>query len=199
MDGEINIVERPEWISYDEIHSLLFVAHEDNRNEGFHVKTAEMTGEELEKHVGDNGVCFVALDGNKLVGVTAVRIVKRHNKFADGNVADQILVAVLPDYTGRKISSALHEKVIAFAETHGLSIIELRTADQNIKMQTACLKWGFHYIDYVAYPNIDHYTVVMMKWLSESPSVKLMKFRYQMKRICIRVRFKPGKVKRFGI
>lgn len=199
MDESIRIMERPEWISYEEIHSLLLTAHERNRTEGFHVKTVEMTGEELEKHIGKNGMCFVAVDGEKLVGVTAVRIVERHNKFVDGRVADQILVAVLPDYSGRSISSALHEKVVEYAETNGLRQIELRTADRNNKMQTACLKWGFHYMDFVSFPGIDHYTVVMMKWLSEAPPASALKIRYSLKRVYIRLRFKQGKVKRFGI
>lgn len=200
MNQKIEIVVRPEWITYDDIHTLLFKAHETNRKEGFHVKTADMDAQILEQYIGKNGACFVALDGEKLVGCTAVRIVSRNNRFASGPVADQILVAVLPEYSGNHVSSALHEKIVAFAKEHGLSQIELRTAADNHKMQRACLKWGFRYINFAAYSNIDHYTVVMMKWLIENPySEKRLNLLYGMKKVYIKVRYKPGGVKRFGI
>lgn len=166
---EIQIMERPEAMSYDAIHDVIYAAHEQNRREGFHVKTAEMSGDEIREHIGPNGRCFVAMDGEKIVGVTAVRIIHRNNHFAKGKVADQILIAVLPAYSGKHISSKLHQKVLEFAREKDLKQVELRTAFNNKKMQRTAQKWGFQHINFVAYKGLDHYTVVMMKWLNYCP------------------------------
>lgn len=200
MRKRIDIVLKPDWISYDDIHNLLFIAHENNRNNGFHVKTADMDASSLEEHIGLDGECYVALDGEKLVGVTAVRIVERNNRYSKGPVAAQILSAIHPDYQGQGISSSFHERVIAFAKKFKLTQIEGRVASKNTKIQKALLKWGFRYVDFVTYSNIDHYTIVMLKWLDDTPisDIKL-KIHYIIKKIYVIFRFRPGKIKRFGI
>jgi len=66
--SNIKIIEKPEWITYDEIHNLLYAAHESNREKGVNVATATMSGNELEEYLGAKGKTFVALDGEKLVG-----------------------------------------------------------------------------------------------------------------------------------
>lgn len=191
MEKKIDICIRPDWVTYEDIHNLLAVAHEENRRQGFVVKTSEMDAEALEKHIGPEGRCFVALDGDQLVGVTAVRIVSRSRRFVKGRVADQILSAVRPGYTGMRISSSLHEQVIAFAREHGLNQIEFRTAENNHKMQKVGLKWGFHYVDFVLYPNQDHYTAVLSKWLDGCPySAGLLKGYYELKKAYTKFRWK---------
>ena len=195
--GEIQIIQKPEMVSYDDIHELIYLAHDSNRKKGFHVKTAEMSGKELENHIGD-GICFVAMDNDRLIGVTAVRVISRNTRFAKGKIADQILVAIHPDYTGKHISSNLHKAVVRYSEKKGLAQIELRTAADNLKMQKACIKWGFRYVDFKAYSGIDHYTVVMMKWLVNRPSPLKINCYYTIKKIFVKTRYKAGRVKRFG-
>ncbi len=193
---EIKILNKPDSITYEDIHNLIFLAHQSNRKNGFRVKTAEMNGKELKAHIGDDGKCFVAMDGERLVGVTAVRVVERNNRYARGKIADQILVAVHPDYVGMHTSTKLHEALIQYCKENGLMQIELRTADKNLRMQAACLKWGFKYVDFKAYFGLDHYTVVMMKWLETPPNDIRIKTYYYLKKTYIKLKFKPGRIQR---
>ena len=70
---EITVTERPEDASYGQIHALLSEAHKENMENGFHVRIAQRSAEELENHVGKNGKCFVVPDEEKLAGVTGIK------------------------------------------------------------------------------------------------------------------------------
>ena len=195
----IRILEKPDWISYDQIHELLYQAHQSNRDKGFDVKTAHMTGEELEKHIGETGKCFVALDGDKLVGTTSYRILDRDYWCAKGKVVDRVLAGVSPDYKGKHISSMLFSKIVEIAKQEGYQYIESRTAEENEIVQKINIKDGYRYIDFLS-TKTDHYTVVMLQWLNGCSYPKWRtNFHFKWRRILIKLRFKPGRIKRFGI
>lgn len=197
--NHITITEKPDWISYDDILVLLQLAHAENREKrGFHVQTTEMTGEELEAHIGENGKCFVALDGEKLVGTASYRIVKRSYWCARGMAADQMLVAVHPDYQGRHVSADLFHAIEKAAREAGLSYIESTTAEANRPMRLACKRDGFRCIQFKV-PHSDHYNVVMLKWLNGCPYPKWRTDAYFiMKMVKKKIMYKPGKIRRFG-
>lgn len=196
---EISIVEKPDYITYDDIHELLYAAHASNREKGFNVKTALMNGKELEELLGDTGRCFVALDGDKLVGTASFRILNRDYWCVQGDVVDRILVGVLPEYKGQHISSMLFKKILDEVKASGYKYIESRTAENNEIMQIISLKDGYRYIDFLS-TKADHYTVVMLQWLEECPySIKQTDWHFKMRRFLIKLRYKPGRIKRFGI
>ena len=195
--SEIRIIEKPDWISYEDIHELLYIAHESNRKKGFTVNTALMTGNEIEKHIGDQGKCFVALDGDKLVGTSSYRIIQQNYWCCKCEVVDRILVGVLPEYKGKHISALLFQKIEEEAKEKGYAYIENRTSEENEIMQRLCIKDGYRYIDFLS-TKADHYTVVMLKWLYECPYKDwYIKLHFNIRRILIKVRFKPGRKKRF--
>ena len=195
----LEITEKDDRVSFEQIHRLLYEAHSGNRKNGFHVNTAEMSPEALRDHIGEEGKCFVALDDNKLAGVTAVRIIERNRWYSKGRIADQILVGVLPPYKGMHISTALHGKAVEFARTAGVTKIELQTAYDNTKMQKACKKWGFEYVGFKAMKGLDHYTVTLCKWLSdEHPSALACRAHYHYQKYKTLLLYKPGKLPRFG-
>lgn len=196
----IRICEKPESISYDDIHLLLFNAHEKNRKEKrFSVNYANLSGEELKKLVGENGKTWVALDGNKLVGTASYRIVDRRYWCVSDTVADRMLLGVLPEYHDRHIGSRLFETLEKDVREAGLHYIETLTAEANDTMQHICLREGYHFISFSA-PKSDHYNVVMLKWLETCPvPLWQLKLRYAMRKYYIKFRFKPGRIKRFGI
>ena len=196
---DIKILEKPDWITYEDIHELLYAAHASNREKGFNVNTATMSGKELETHLGKTGKCFVALDGDKLVGTASYRILNRNYWCAQGDVVDRILVGVLPEYKGQHISSMLFKKVLDEAKANGYKYIESRTAENNEIVQIINKKDGYRYIDFVS-TKADHYTVVMLQWLEECPySIKQTDRYFKIKRFLVKLRYKPGRIKRFGI
>lgn len=197
--GNIQIIEKPDWISYEDIHSCLYAAHIGNFEKGFHVRTAFMAGQEIEKYLGKTGKCFVALDGDKLVGTTSFRIVNRNYWCVKGEVVDRVLVGVLPEYQGQHISIMLFKKIEEEARKNGYKYIETRTAEQNEIMKKNNLKCGYRYIDFWCTKS-DHYTVVMLYWLAGCPYNKMRTaIFFEIKKFLIKLRYMPGRRKRFGV
>lgn len=58
-------------ITYEEIQKLISKAHCANEEKGLSYATATQSVEKLKSKIGD-GVCFVAIDNNKLIGTATV-------------------------------------------------------------------------------------------------------------------------------
>ena len=71
---DIKVMPKPDWVSWDDIHELLMAAHKRNIEKGMTMNTTTMSGEDLKKHLGEEGRCFVAFCGDQLVGTTSVAI-----------------------------------------------------------------------------------------------------------------------------
>lgn len=73
---EIKIVEKPDWVSWDDIHELLLQAHKKNYEKGIILGYTQMPGSKIKEKLGDEGQCWVAMDGDKIVGTTSVTYFK---------------------------------------------------------------------------------------------------------------------------
>lgn len=198
--GNIVVKEKPNNISFDEIHKVLESAHKNNIANGIIMKTASLSGEELEKRIGDDGVCFVALDGEKIVGTLSLRFVERNTWYAKGLIPDYILAGVIPEYQGMHINSMLANKVFEFAKSRGYEVIELDTDENNTNAINIYKHQGFRLVGYHAFKGVSHYSAVMVKWLDKAPYSKFYcKLRFLIRRFIVRLRYKVGRVKRFGI
>lgn len=197
MNNKIQIIEKPESISWDSIHDILYKAHESNRQKGVFMRTATLTGEELRQRVGENGKCFVALIDGKLAGTASVKFVPRNTWYHKGIIADLMLVGILPEYKGYGIYSLLTKEIYIYSERHGIKIVELDTAEGNVKMQSVSLRHGFQYVATMASPYTRHYSVVMVKWLEGSPYSSLyVRFRYLIQTFRFKLKFKRGRINR---
>ena len=195
---EIKIVEKPDALSYDEIHDLLYAAHAVNRERGFVMRTSLLSGEELEKRIGRDGKCWVAFDGDKPVGTLSIRIVNRNAWYAKGRIPDYMLAGVLPEYSGKHINSMLAAKAFDFAASHGYTVMELDTADNNDRAIGIYRHQGFRPVGYSAPKGLDHYSVIMAKWLVKRPVLEgVSSLMYRAKRLYVRARYKTGGKKRF--
>lgn len=196
----IVVVEKPEYISFDNIHEVLWRANKDNRNIGFILKTSELSDEQLKARLGTEGKCFVALDKDCLIGTISVRFFERKTWYAMGKVADYMLAAVVPEYQNQKVNSLLSERVFSFAREKGCSVIELDTAENNKKAINVYKHYGFKLVGYKANPGGDHYSVIMAKWLNKCPFSDLYcLLRFEIKKIITVIRFTPDKKKRFAV
>lgn len=196
----IKVIEKPKSVSYNIIHDVLYKAHEANRVENkFTIKTAQMSGEELEEHVGPEGKCYIALDGEKVVGTLSNRVTKVKHWCAEGEVIELAMIGVLPEYRGMHIFPMLYDEAFKDVQNRKIKYIEIRTADKNLTMQRLGEHNGFKCIDFNTVGK-DHYTVVMLKWLDKCPYPDVfIKLRYLIKKFYVKIRYKPGRVKRFGI
>lgn len=192
--------ERPESITFDMIHDLLWKANEPNRERGFLQATSSMSGAELERYIGPAGKTWVALLDGRLVGTISARPIKRSTWYAKGEILDYILAGVDPDHQGEHIGSALADALFKYAGEEGYSVIELDTAEPNRHAQNVYLHQGFVYVGYASRKGAGHYSVVMAKWLQTCPyPMAYCKLRFIIKRLVVRLRYKPGKKKRLHI
>lgn len=167
--SEIIVTERPDNISWEDIRKTLLDAHKNNISNGLVVRSTTLTGDQLREQVAD-GKCFVALDGNKVVGVAAVRIKPCDKWFCHGKAAHFLLGSVLSDYQGQGIYSQLQKGRYEYIEKEGISIITTNTAANNERMVRMLPKHGFHRAAMFHAADTDHFSITWVKWLKGEPS-----------------------------
>lgn len=197
---DIRIVEKPDWIRWDDIHDCLWAAHECNRKMGVNMRTAFLSGNELIKRVGPRGKCFVALVNGEFAGTASIKIVNRNTWYHTGELCDFILVGIYPQYKGMGIYKMLLRKCVSESEHMGINVVELDTAEGNMHMQNISQKHGFKHVAIKASPCTKHYSIVLAMWTKGCPfSDRYVKFRYMLQKTLFKLRFKRGHIKRFGI
>ena len=202
MREKIQIIEKPDWVSWDEIHEVLWAAHSKNRENGIIMAFPSLAGDEIREKIGNEGKMFVAMDGDKVIGT--VGLIKGNAKrwYTNGNYGHLCFAAVLPGYEGEGIYRSLNEKRELYAKENNCSVLIGDTNERNTKMIEIKKKEGYRLICYKVCK--DHFNVVMAKWLQPCPfSPWYILFRFYFSMIYLKTRFKmvPGKgrTKRFGI
>lgn len=198
--GDIVVIEKPNTISYEEIHNILYRSHEENRILGIIMNSTRISADVLKERIGECGKCFLAVDGDKIAGTVSVSIKESKRWYHKGKIANLKFLGVVPEYKGKGVATLLMGRVDQFAIENGLDVIELDTAENNHHAIEIYERKSYHLVSYFSSPNAKHYSVVMAKWLEKCPySNSYMKIRFYFRKFYIRFRFKPYKKKRFGI
>lgn len=203
MDNpKINIVEKPDWVSWDEIHSVLWKAHARNREKGIIMAYPSLTGDEIKRRVENNGKMFIALDGQNVVGTLALIIKKGNKWYNKGTYGYLCFGAVLPNYSGKGIYRSMYKVAETTAQNMGISVITRDTNEHNARMLKISKQEGYHFVECKAYK--DHFNIVRAKWLGKCPfPTWYIQTRFVLSKIYIKARYRmdsqKGKVKRFGI
>ncbi len=194
---EIRIIEKPDWISWDDIHDLLLAAHKRNIEKGIIMSFPQMPGEKIKKTIGDEGMCWVALCGDKLIGTHSVAFFKGRGWWSKGKkVAHGCFTGILKEYQGIGILEELHEKYHDFILKKGVEMTEGETAEDNHIMRKILEKKGYKTVSFFASPS-NHYNVRIVKWLNECPfSDKYIERRFKIARFLTKLQYKPGQVER---
>ncbi len=194
---EIRVMEKPEWISWDDIHELLFAAHKKNIAKGFTMTSALASGEELQKKLGDKGKCFVAFCGDKLVGTTSVSFFTGHSWYNKGKlVAHSMLSGILPKFQGIGITDDLNKLRDAYIHEMGVKMIHADTAENNKIVRMNAKRNGFIEVSYYA-PQSDHYSVNFVKWFEGCPfSESVLEKKCKWSEKLTKLQYKPGKIER---
>lgn len=197
---DIEIMEKPDYISYERIREVLQDAHKSNIENGIVLHTTTFTAQEIEEYIGEEGKCFVAISENDVLGTASYRIIDRSSWYVQGKVVDEILVGVRPEFKGMHIYSKLYEAIERDALKNGYELIVFNTAEKNVRKRKISSSHGFVNLSFFAAEDNDHYSVVMGKWLQQCPySSAKIRIKYLIKRLCVKTRYKPGKIKRFGL
>ena len=177
MMESIIVIEKPDDVSWDAIHSTVIEAHQENIRKGLIVRSTLLTPEQMKRQLRE-GKCFVALDGEKIAGVAAVTIRQPHHWYAKENVAHFVFDAILPEYRGKGIYKLLQQKRYEFVKESGLNIITTNTAATNQRMVAMLPEHGFEPVVYFRVSGSDHDSITWARWLSKRPSKLSCRFHY---------------------
>lgn len=109
INDNIQILVKPDSISWDDIHDCLWASHDVNRTKGVIMKFPSLPGAEIQKRIENgNGKMFVALDGDKVVGVAGYQIKHSTYWFCKSDYLYLCFAGVLPEYSGKGIYKMLY-------------------------------------------------------------------------------------------
>lgn len=178
MKLEIQVIEKPDWVSWDEIKQCLYKAHAVNREKGINMTHYLWPAERIKESLGEHGVMLVALDGKKLVGTAAIADKSSNMWYTKGRYAYICFDAVLPDYTGKGIFKELDKKREVIAKEKGFHTLVFDTHSKNVHRQIIAKVSSYRLVRF--FRAKDHFSVVLVKWLNGCPYSKFycwMKFQ----------------------
>lgn len=195
---EIKVMEKPEWVSWDDIRNLLNEAHKKNIEKGITMNTTTMSGEEIKKYIGEEGRCFVAFCGNQLIGTTSARITIGRKWYDKGKIVSKgAMSAILPRFQGMGILEEMNELRDAYIADKGVQVMEGDTPEENMVVRKFVARNGFKEVRYFPASHQNHFSVYFVKWLEGCPfSEKYIRRRYNFSKIMTKIQYKPGRVER---
>ena len=189
MAERVLIKTAQEWGgSYDEIHDVIYRAHEQNRKNGIYYRSSLLDGEGIKNKVG-KGATFVAIKDNQVIGTGSVSIRKGKYWYDKGlPVAHFCLDAVLPEYQGKGIMNRLDKQREQFAISSGAKLIRTGTAEKNVIQRNRYIKMGLIPVDFLVTKGNSYFSVMYVKWLDESVAQKKWKCLLHMWKSEVRIK-----------
>ena len=169
MDSAIQIVEKPDWVSWEEVKQCMVDAHAVNRAKGIKMYHYQWPAEQIKESVGEKGVMLVALDGKKVVGTGALIDKEGHAWYARGPYAYIGFDSVLPEYNGKGIYKELSLRREEIARARGYDVLLLDTHRKNHRVQEIGIKNGYKKVAFFRAKSGDHFNVIMVKWTNGRP------------------------------
>ena len=163
---DIQILEKPENLSWEIIQNVLNKAHQTNREKGIVMRKPSLPAEELAKEVGEDGVMLVAMDGSRVVGTAALLVKECSNWYSKGQYGYLCFASVLPEYAGKGIYKRLSEERDRIARSKGLNGLLFDTHHKNSRVIAINRKNGFKRVGVRIFDS--HWNIVLFKWLNGS-------------------------------
>ena len=196
MDGLV-ISRKPDYISWDELATCQQHAHESNKVNGIFMKSANYTANELRNAVKD-GISLVALDDSgKLVGELSIIYKEVCRWWYKGTAAYICYVAVIPEYKGKGVYSALSKYATNIIMKDGVEVQYLITHVNNKSAQKAYERDGYLPVRFSPGSKSDYYSVEMAKWLGTNKNRLICRLMFKLTEFLVRLIYKPGKIRRF--
>ena len=188
MDKSIRILVKPDYVSWDDIHDVIWKSHEENRKNGVIMRYPSLPGSEIEKKIGADGKMLVALtEDGKLVGTAAMMQKKAKLWFGENDFAYCCFASILPEYNGKGIYKEMCRLQEEMARGEGLNMMMFDTHEKNARNLGHSVKAGYRFVDLKFYR--DHYNVVMVKWLDGCPYSRFWcSMNYRLRRVGVKIR-----------
>lgn len=199
-NSEIIYSKKPDWISWDAVQECQAKAHKKNISKGLKMHCSELTGEEL-AHSLKNGICYVALDGTKVVGTTSLIIQEKsflwYRRKRMGYLG---MEGILPEYQGTDVFMGLQDIRNKDIINEKVEILYFDTAESNTIVRKLQSRLGFKNCYYISFRSTDYYSVTMAKWIIGKPiPTFLLNLFFYISEKYVKFRYKPHRIKRFGI
>lgn len=167
MANSIQISEKPDWVTWDDIHDVLWRAHDKNRQNGITMRYPSLPGSEIRKRIEGKGKMLVAFEGNIIVGTAAIVFKEQNMWCGKGLYAYCCFDSVVPEKQGKGIYRLLCVQREKEAQLNGVSRMLLDTNEINQREIEVVLKNGFKKVSYRLWN--DHYNIIFVKWLDGCP------------------------------
>lgn len=180
----IQILEKPDWVTWEEIKTCLLDAHASNRESGIDMNHYHWPAEKIKESLGDNGIMLVALDGKRVVGTAAVADKEGNAWYVKSKYAYLCFAGVLPSYRGSGIYKDLTKRREEYAQKKHYEVLLLDTHSRNKRIQEIARKNGYRRVRFFRAKAGDHYSVIMVKWLSVCPYSRFYcEWKYQLSKV----------------
>lgn len=188
MDPSIRITIKPDYLSWDTIHDVIWASHKENRDNGVIMSYPSLSGDKIKQKLGEDGKMLVALNTrDELVGTAAIIPKESTLWFGRFIFAYCCFAAILPEYNGKGIYKEMCRVQEEMAKEMGLSMMLFDTHEKNFHNLDNSVKAGYRFVD-MKYYN-DHYNVVMVKWLNGCPYSRFRcSLNFLIRRIIVHIR-----------
>ncbi len=167
MEEAIQIIEKPDWVSWEDIHNVIWLSHKTNRERGINMIHAAFSGKEIEDYLAPTGKMYLAIQGSRVIGVIASKEKKAKFWFGTGVFVYCCFAAVLPEFRGKGVYGALMKQQERIASLKGIDKVLLNTHPNNTRVIAAALKNGYKKVSYTE--GNDCPWVYLVKWVNGAP------------------------------
>lgn len=167
--SEIQYMEKPDWVSWEDVVECIRAADVVNRKKGLHMHIADATPDEIKEDLKD-GKCFVALYEDKVIGTLSYKIRNLKKWYRWGQVIYYSYDGILPEYQGSDVYFKLSDLREESIRKTGIRVYQCHTAVNNkivIKMNRI-----YGYKTVLFRPNFNgcgYYSVTLVKWEDGCP------------------------------
>lgn len=192
--SEIKYMEKPDWVSWDSIRECLNTAHQTNKKKGFEMVDATISTEGVIEKLKDCH-CFIALCGDKVVGTSCLKFMKRRRWYVNDTIVYYLGDAILPEYQGTDVYFGLVKIKNDFLKDSGVRIHQFNTNEHNKTVIRINQKYGgFKLVQFTpSQKGVNYYSVTMVKWDDGCPFPDwFIKFMFNLSKIVTKTLWKPG-------
>lgn len=150
----LEIIPKPDSISWEEITDLLHRAFAEHSSRGLHYGACNQSSEVTRQRAG-NGICFVALLDGKLVGTGLVNIQQRRGR----KIGYLSQLGVLPEVKGQGIGTKIKEARIDICRQRDVDAIYCNTSEKADNVVNFNLKGGWQKIGLLSFENTNYYSI----------------------------------------
>lgn len=151
----LEIIPKPDSISWEDITDLLHQAFAEHKAKGLHYSACDQSVDVTRKRA-ENGICLVALQDGELVGTGLVNFVQRHGT----TIGCLSQLGILPEVKGHGIGTKLKIARIEICRQKKVDAIYCDTSEKAKSVIRFNMQKGWQKVGLISSVNTNYYSVV---------------------------------------